>query len=63
MVLYRLRSCGIREEGCAVLASALRSNPSHLRVLDMSQNEIGDLGMKHLSCVLENHNCILQQLG
>ncbi len=41
--------CGVTDEGCAALASALRSNPSHLRYLDLSRNKIGDLGVKLLS--------------
>uniref|UniRef100_A0AAQ4RVC5 NACHT domain-containing protein n=1 Tax=Gasterosteus aculeatus aculeatus TaxID=481459 RepID=A0AAQ4RVC5_GASAC len=34
----RVSGCLITEEGCASLASALSSNPSHLRELDMSYN-------------------------
>ncbi len=41
IVLYRLRSCGVTDEGCVVLASALRSNPEHLRELDLSGNNLG----------------------
>ncbi len=41
--------CGVTDEGCAALASALRSNPSHLRHLDLSLNEIGKSGVKLLS--------------
>jgi len=42
IVLYRLRDCGVTDEGCVALASALRSNPSHLKELDLSENKIGD---------------------
>ncbi len=49
IVLYRLRKCGVTDEGCAALASALRSNPSHLRELDLSENKLGDSGRKLLS--------------
>uniref|UniRef100_A0A672LEX4 Uncharacterized protein n=1 Tax=Sinocyclocheilus grahami TaxID=75366 RepID=A0A672LEX4_SINGR len=45
----QLRYCGVTDEGCAALASALRSNPSHLRELYLSQNKLGDLGVKLLS--------------
>ncbi|XP_042340607.1 protein NLRC3-like isoform X2 [Plectropomus leopardus] len=44
-----LSECLITEEGCAFLASALNSNPSHLRELDLSFNHPGDSGIKLLS--------------
>ncbi|KAK0138936.1 NLR family CARD domain-containing protein 3 [Merluccius polli] len=34
----RLSGCMVTQEGCASLASALSSNPSHLRELDLSYN-------------------------
>ncbi|XP_067307905.1 NLR family CARD domain-containing protein 3-like [Pseudorasbora parva] len=58
-----LWSCGITDEGCAALASALRSNPSHLRHLDLSENNLGDSGVKLLSAGLENPLCKLEKLG
>ncbi|KAK2842755.1 hypothetical protein Q5P01_012955 [Channa striata] len=48
-----LSGCLITEEGCASLASALSSNPSHLRELDLSYNHPGDSGVKLLSAGLE----------
>ncbi|XP_019209812.1 NACHT, LRR and PYD domains-containing protein 3-like [Oreochromis niloticus] len=45
----RLSGCQITERGCASRASALRSNPSHLRELDLSYNHPGDSGIKLLS--------------
>ncbi|KAJ8366867.1 hypothetical protein AAFF_G00338610, partial [Aldrovandia affinis] len=39
-----LSGCGVTQRGCASLASALRSNPSHLRELDLSYNHPGDSG-------------------
>ncbi|XP_033182600.1 ribonuclease inhibitor-like, partial [Anabas testudineus] len=50
----RLSGCLITEEGCASLASALSSNPSHLRELDLSYNHPGDSGVKLLSAGLED---------
>uniref|UniRef100_A0A669F4T2 NACHT domain-containing protein n=1 Tax=Oreochromis niloticus TaxID=8128 RepID=A0A669F4T2_ORENI len=44
-----LSGCLITEEGCTSLASALSSNPSHLRELDLSYNHPGHSGMKLLS--------------
>lgn len=47
--LFRLRGCQVTNEGCAALAAALKSNPSHLKKLDLSQNKLGDLGEKLLT--------------
>ncbi|KAK3517592.1 hypothetical protein QTP70_012950 [Hemibagrus guttatus] len=58
----RMRKCGVSNEGCAALTSALRSNPSHLRELDLSNNNVGDSVVKSLSAVLENLNCKLEKL-
>uniref|UniRef100_A0A3P9HZF6 NACHT domain-containing protein n=1 Tax=Oryzias latipes TaxID=8090 RepID=A0A3P9HZF6_ORYLA len=42
METLSLSGCLITEEGCASLASALSSNPSHLRELDLSYNHPGE---------------------
>ncbi|XP_039536189.1 NACHT, LRR and PYD domains-containing protein 3-like isoform X2 [Pimephales promelas] len=57
-----LRECGVTDEGCVALASALRSNPSHLRDLDLSDNKLGDSGVKQLSDLLANPHCKLEKL-
>uniref|UniRef100_A0A674DEK7 NLR family CARD domain-containing protein 3-like n=1 Tax=Salmo trutta TaxID=8032 RepID=A0A674DEK7_SALTR len=57
-----LSDCGITEEGCASLASALKSNPSHLRELDLSNNDLNDSGVKMLSAGLQNPQCKLETL-
>uniref|UniRef100_A0A8D0CV11 B30.2/SPRY domain-containing protein n=1 Tax=Sander lucioperca TaxID=283035 RepID=A0A8D0CV11_SANLU len=44
-----LSGCLISEEGCSSLVSALSSNPSVLRELDLSYNHPGDSGVKLLS--------------
>ncbi|XP_026164094.1 NLR family CARD domain-containing protein 3-like [Mastacembelus armatus] len=44
-----LSGCQVTEEGCASLASALSSNLSHLRELDLSYNHPGESGLKLLS--------------
>uniref|UniRef100_I3KSP9 B30.2/SPRY domain-containing protein n=1 Tax=Oreochromis niloticus TaxID=8128 RepID=I3KSP9_ORENI len=49
-----LSGCLITEEGCTSLASALNSNPSHLRELDLSYNHPGDAGMKLLLAGLKD---------
>ncbi|XP_042586385.1 ribonuclease inhibitor-like [Cyprinus carpio] len=58
-----LYDCGITDEGCSALTSALRSNPSHLRDLDLSwNNNLGDSGVKRLCAVLEDPHCKLEKL-
>ncbi|KAM7418373.1 hypothetical protein PAMA_015816 [Pampus argenteus] len=61
--ILRLSCCGVTEEGCASLASALRSNPSYLRELDLSYNHPGDSGMKLLSERLNDPKCSLEKLS
>ena len=54
LCVFRLSGCLVTEEGCVSLASALSSNPSHLRELDLSYNHPGDSGEKLLSAGLED---------
>ncbi|XP_056451099.1 NACHT, LRR and PYD domains-containing protein 12-like isoform X4 [Gadus chalcogrammus] len=49
-----LSGCLVTQEGCASLASALSSNPSHLRELDLSYNHPGDSGAALLSAGVED---------
>ncbi|KAM3623143.1 uncharacterized protein V6R79_007576 [Siganus canaliculatus] len=57
-----LSGCLVTEEGCAALASALNSNPSHLRELDLRFNHPGDSGVKLLSARLEDPHWRLETL-
>uniref|UniRef100_A0A7N8Y9E5 NACHT, LRR and PYD domains-containing protein 3-like n=1 Tax=Mastacembelus armatus TaxID=205130 RepID=A0A7N8Y9E5_9TELE len=50
----RLSGCLVTEEGCVSLASALNSNPSHLRELDLRYNNPGTAGVMVLSAGLED---------
>ncbi|XP_061602688.1 NACHT, LRR and PYD domains-containing protein 4-like [Cololabis saira] len=50
----RLSGCLISEEGGASLVSALTSNPSHLRELDLSYNHPGESAVQLLSAGLED---------
>ncbi|XP_050960175.1 NACHT, LRR and PYD domains-containing protein 12-like [Labeo rohita] len=52
--ILRLSGCMVTAEGCAALASALSSNPSHLRELDLSYNHPGESGVKMLSDTLKH---------
>ncbi|XP_016089332.1 tripartite motif-containing protein 16-like [Sinocyclocheilus grahami] len=47
--ILRLSGCMVTEEGCCFLASALSSNPSHMRELDLSYNHPGQSLVKLLS--------------
>uniref|UniRef100_A0A665VIU4 NACHT domain-containing protein n=1 Tax=Echeneis naucrates TaxID=173247 RepID=A0A665VIU4_ECHNA len=58
----RLVGCGLSDTECDVVASALKSNPSHLRELDLSQNHIKDSGLKLVCAGLESPNCGLETL-
>ncbi|XP_062389373.1 NACHT, LRR and PYD domains-containing protein 3-like [Sardina pilchardus] len=58
----RVSDCLITEKGCGFLASALSSNPSHLKELDLSYNHHGESGMKLLSARLEDPACKLEIL-
>ncbi|XP_064176181.1 NACHT, LRR and PYD domains-containing protein 12-like [Anguilla rostrata] len=44
-----LSGCRVTQRGCHSLASALCSNPSHLRELDLRYNHPGDSGVRGLS--------------
>ncbi|XP_071373157.1 protein NLRC3-like isoform X2 [Centroberyx affinis] len=58
----RLSGCELSETHCEVLTSALKSNPSHLRELDLRNNKLQDSGVKLLSAGLESTHCRLETL-
>ncbi|XP_026120477.1 NACHT, LRR and PYD domains-containing protein 3-like isoform X2 [Carassius auratus] len=61
--ILRLSGCMVTEEGCGYLSSALSSNPSHLRELDLSYNHPGPSGVQLLKHKLENPNYKLETLN
>ncbi|TDH09001.1 hypothetical protein EPR50_G00103830 [Perca flavescens] len=58
----RLSGCELSETDCEVVASALKSNPSYLRELDLSDNNLKGLGVECLSAGLQSPNCRLKTL-
>ncbi|XP_073699574.1 NACHT, LRR and PYD domains-containing protein 3-like [Garra rufa] len=57
-----LCECSITEKQCLILTSALKSNPSHLRELNLSWNQITNTGVNHLCDVLKDSHCKLERL-
>ncbi len=58
----RLGWCYMTDEGCSAVTSALKSNPSHLRELNLSLNQIRNTGVNHLCDVLKDSDCKLERL-
>ncbi|XP_059817167.1 NACHT, LRR and PYD domains-containing protein 3-like [Hypanus sabinus] len=57
-----LRDVGLTDSGAEDLVSALSTNPS-LTELDLSNNKLGDSGVKLVSAALRNPECKIQKLG
>ena len=60
MCYYRISQ--LSETDCEVMGSALKSNPSHLKELDLEISHISGSGVKFLSAALENPDCKLEAL-
>ncbi|XP_007577046.1 NACHT, LRR and PYD domains-containing protein 12-like [Poecilia formosa] len=59
---FVLMFCDLSETHCEVVASALKSNPSHLEELDLSYGRLPRSGLKLLFAGLESPNCRVENL-
>ncbi|KAL1250494.1 hypothetical protein QQF64_018290 [Cirrhinus molitorella] len=60
--ILRLFVCKLTAQSCESLSSVLKSSNSVLKELDLSNNDLRDLGVKHLSDGLKSTNCKMEIL-
>lgn len=59
-LIYRLKECSLTEKCCVSLAALLTS--SHLKELDLSDNDLQDSGIELLCAGLASPTCQLEKL-
>ncbi|XP_036066759.1 NLR family CARD domain-containing protein 3-like [Oryzias melastigma] len=60
--ILRLKNCCLSKELCDVLALALKSNPSHLTELDLSENNLQESDVQELLALLQSPESKLETL-
>lgn len=60
--LFRLEHCSLTDKSCAAVASAAHSTACILKELNLSGNNVLDLGVEYLSDLLKNAHCKLEKL-
>lgn len=59
---FSLSRCGLTHKCCTELAKALASEKSIVSEVDLSDNNIGDQGLKKLCVGLRSPRCIVEAL-
>uniref|UniRef100_A0A096LTH4 NACHT, LRR and PYD domains-containing protein 3-like n=2 Tax=Poecilia formosa TaxID=48698 RepID=A0A096LTH4_POEFO len=59
----KLECCSLSKISCDYLISALKSNPSHMTELFMSNNNLEDAGVQELCGFLQTPDCKIKTLG
>lgn len=58
----QIARCSLSEISCDHLLPALQCNPSHLKHLDLSTNNLQDSGVEQLCVYLKTSDCRLETL-